>query len=333
MIELFAWFWIAIIAFAVIMYVILDGFDLGIGMLSVFVRSDADRDVMISAILPFWDGNETWLVFGVAALYGAFPKAFGVVMPALYAPMLIMVVALLFRGVSFEFRIKAGRSKRLWDYAFFGGSLLAIMMQGMILGTFIQGFSLQHLGAHLSWTKWLNPFGVFCAVALMFGYMQLGANFLMSKTHGKVQRMSFRVAGWTQFVVIAAAFVASVWSPFLDASIMQRWFDPGNMPLLSIFPILCALFWLLHFRAHKAKQEHTPFWMTVGVFVTCYFGFIVSCYPYIVPRVLDFRDAIATMAALKFMTVGAIIMMPVLVFYTVYAYRVFRGKVTGPLHY
>lgn len=333
MIELFAWFWIAIIAFAVIMYVILDGFDLGIGMLSVFVRSDADRDVMISSILPFWDGNETWLVFGVAALYGAFPKAFGVVMPALYAPMLIMVAALLFRGVSFEFRLKAGRSKRVWDYAFFGGSLVATLMQGLILGTFVQGFHLQHLGGYLPWHQWLNPFGLFCGVALVLGYMQLGANFLMSKTHGKVQGLSFRVAGWTQYWVLLCAMIASVWSPYLDSAIMERWFSVKSLPFLAVLPILCGLFWLLHYRAHKAHQEHVPFWMTVGVFMSCYLGFIVSSYPYIVPRVLDFRDAIATMAALKFMTVGAIIMMPVLVFYTVYAYRVFRGKVTDPLHY
>ena len=328
-----ATFWSGIIAMGIIIYVILDGFDLGIGMISVLFRSEHDRDLMISSILPYWDGNETWLVFGAAALYGAFPSAFSQLLPALYIPLMIMVVGLLFRGVAFEFRLKATRSKKTWDYALFFGSLIATLMQGCILGTFVSGLNPAVTRGNLHVYQWLNPFGLFCAVALIFGYVQLGANFLIAKTTGHIRTQCYKIASHTQYILALATIIASIWSPFLHHDIYERWFNPSYMPYLAMLPITCGMFWLLHFKFIKEKMDAAPFWMTVGLFITCYAGFIVSCYPYIVPRHLPFWEGTASVESLIFMTIGAVIMLPLLLFYTGYAYYIFRGKITEKIQY
>lgn len=325
--------WGGIIALGIILYVILDGFDLGIGIISIFFRATHHRDLAISTIIPVWDGNETWLVFGGAALYGAFPLAFSTIFPAIYGPALAMVLALLLRGVSFEFHLKAVKTKRFWDWLFFLGSLIATIAQGLILGEFVKGFTLKDgIGSGLTY-DWINPFGMTCAVALIFGYVLLGSNWLIAKTTGEMQNICFKISNAAQYIIVFFAVVVSVWSPFLDPAIKQRWFNPENMLYLAILPLITAGLAFLHWRALKQRREFAPFWLSVGIFVCCYIGFIISCYPYIVPRHITYLEAAAPRSSLLFMLVGACIMLPILLYYTYYSYKIFRGKVTEKIEY
>jgi cytochrome d ubiquinol oxidase subunit II len=331
--DLLALAWCGIIAFGIILYVLLGGFDIGIGIMSIFIRDENERDIMISTILPVWDGNQTWLVFGGAALYGAFPLAFSTVLPILYLPLLVMVVSLLFRGIAFEFRLKAIKTKGIWDTCFFLGSLFATIAQGLILGTFVQGFTIATLyGIHDTY-QWLNPFGAICALGLIAGYVLLGANYLIIKTVGSLQEKCFRIASIVQYFILVGFIAVSLWSPFLDPAIMQRWFNPQNMPFLAILPIATIALFYLHWRALRKKQEHQPFWCAIGMFIMCYFGFIISIYPYIVPRKLTYIEAAADESSLLFMLVGACIMLPPLLYYTYHSYKIFSGKVTQKLGY
>lgn len=321
--------WCGIIAFGVIMYVILGGFDLGIGILSIFIRDEHERDLMVSSILPVWDGNQTWLVFGGATLYGAFPAAFSAILPVMYIPLLMMVLALLFRGVAFEFRLKAVRSKRLWEICFFLGSIFATISQGFILGTFVKGFQITSPQVE----QWFNPFGIACAIALIFSYVLLGSNYLIIKTTGSLQQKSFAISSKIQYVILLGFIMVSVWSPMLDESIRTRWFNPQNMFFLAILPIITLGCFYMHVIALKKKYEYIPFWCAIGMFLMCYFGFIISCYPYIVPREITYLEAAAPPSSLLFMLVGACIMLPPLLYYTYYSYRLFRGKVTEKIGY
>lgn len=324
--------WCGLIAFGVIMYVLLGGFDLGIGILSIFIRDEDERDLMISTILPVWDGNQTWLVFGGAALYGAFPLAFSVILPIMYIPILIMVIALLFRGIAFEFRLKAIKTKRIWDMSFFLGSIFATMAQGLVLGTFVSGFTLSDTVVEMGY-QWFNPFGIACALGLICGYALLGANYLIIKTVGRLQQKAFLMAKVLQYFILVGFILVSVWSPFLDPDIMQRWFDPHNMVYLSVLPIVTLLLFVMHWYALKMKFERIPFWCVIGMFLTCYFGFIISIYPYIVPRRITYLEAAADHSSLLFMLVGACVMLPALLYYTYHSYKIFRGKVTERIDY
>lgn len=331
--EILPFIWCGIIAFGVIMYVILGGFDLGIGIMSIFFKSEDDRDLMVSSILPVWDGNQTWLVFGGAALYGAFPAAFSAILPILYIPLLIMVIALLFRGVAFEFRLKAIRTKRLWEICFFLGSIFATLSQGLILGTFVSGFTLPTTEKMASIDQWFNPFGMACAIALVFGYALLGANYLIIKTVGSLQEKSFKVSSYLQYFILAGFVMVSIWSPFLDPSIKARWFNPDYMDYLGILPFLAGCFLFAHWYSLKRKYETPPFWCVIGMFLMAYLGFIISTYPYIVPRVMTYMDAATDNSTLLFMLVGACIMLPPLLYYTLYSYKIFAGKVTEKIGY
>jgi len=327
--ALLALIWGGIIGFGIIMYVILDGFDLGIGILSIFFRSEHDRDLMVSTILPTWDGNETWLVFGGAALYGAFPLAFSTILPMLYIPILLMIIALLFRGVAFEFRFKAIKTKFFWDICFFAGSLFATIAQGLILGTFVQGFD--HMSNSVP--VWINPFAITCALALIFGYVLLGANRLITKTVGDLQNKCFHIATILQFVIFFFLTVVSIWSPFLDPAILQRWFNPSYMPYLALLPTTAISLLFIHWYALKKKFEHLPFIASVGIFIVSYAGFIISSYPYIVPRSITYLQAASNQSSLSFMLVGACIMLPILLYYTYHSYVIFKGKVTEKIGY
>ncbi len=327
--ELLPLVWCGIIAFGVIMYVILGGFDLGIGILSIFFRDEYERDLMISSILPVWDGNQTWLVFGGAALYGAFPAAFSAILPVMYIPLLMMVLALLFRGVAFEFRLKAVKTKRLWEICFFLGSIFATISQGFILGTFVKGFQI----ASPQIEQWFNPFGIACAIALIFGYVLLGANYLIIKTTGQLQQTSFKISSKVQYVIFLGFVMVSIWSPMLDESIKARWFDPHHMIFLAILPLITLGCFFMHVKALQKKYEYVPFWCAIGMFLMCYFGFIISCYPYIVPREITYLEAAAPPSSLLFMLIGACIMLPPLLYYTYYSYKLFRGKITEKIGY
>ena len=328
--NVLAFVWLGIIGLGIILYVVLDGFDLGLGIVSLFIQDHHERDIAISSILPVWDGNETWLVFGGAALYGAFPLAFSTLLPILYLPILVMVIALLFRGVAFEFRLKAHKSKPFWDKCFFTGSLLATLMQGMILGSFIEGYEL-HKGYILY--QWLSPFSVFCGVALVFGYCLLGVDRLIIKTTGRLQNHLYAISKKLQYTILVAAVIVSIWTPYVDPDIHARWYNPHLMPILSLFPIITATCFILHVYGIRHKKEHIPFYATIAMFLLCYLGFVVSVYPFIVPRDITFLQASAANHTLVFMLVGAAIMLPLLLAYTFYAYFIFRGKITKPLQY
>jgi len=331
--NILAAIWAILIAFGIILYIILDGFDLGIGMMVLFFKNEHDRDIMISTVLPVWDGNETWLVFAGATLYGAFPLAFSVIMPILYLPVFIMVIALLFRGISFEFRLKGIKSKPFWDICLFLGSLFSTIAQGLILGTFVQGFSLTVRSEGDPFSQWLNPFGIACSIALIFGYLLLGSSRLISKTTGKLQENCFKVSSKLQYAMWGFVIMVSIWSPFLNYEIKQRWFNPQYMPYLAILPMLAIVSLITHWYAIKNEYEHIPFWSSVGVFLSCYFGFIISTYPYIVPRHITYIQAAAPRSSLLFMLVGACIMLPPLLYYTYFSYKIFSGKTTEKIWY
>ncbi len=325
--------WCGIIAFGVIMYVLLGGFDIGIGIMSLFFRDENERDILISTILPVWDGNQTWLVFGGAALYGAFPLAFSTILPIMYMPILLMVIALLFRGIAFEFRLKAIKTKKLWDTCFFLGSIFATVAQGLILGTFVQGFTVPSIHDTTNIYLWFNPFGIACALGLISGYVLLGANYLIIKTVGQLQKKCYNVASKMQYVIFLGFIMVSVWSPFLDPAIKERWLNPANMPYLAVLPIITLSLFLIHCYAIKKHHEHLPFWCTIGMFLMCYIGFIISIYPYIVPRQISYLEAASDDSALLFMLVGACVMLPPLLFYTYHSYKIFSGKVTQKIGY
>lgn len=333
--ETLPFVWYCIIGFVVIMYVILDGFDLGIGILSMFVRDPKQRDLMVSAILPVWDGNETWLVLGGAMLYGAFPKAFATILPVLYIPLILMVVSLLFRGITFEFRLKAhGPHRGGWEIAFFLGSLIAALIQGLVVGTFVQGITLGIPGdvdisaANPMHYQWLTPFSLMCGFAMVFGYLLLGANWLIAKTHGELQDFCYHVSKFALVAVAFFMFIISFWTPFVDAFARGRWFSPEFLPYVAFLPLASFLMFVLHWLSlQNRKHAEAPFWYSIGIFLTGYLGFGISTFPYIVPHMITFTDAAAPSGSLKFMLVGTCIMLPILLFYTFYSYRIFRGKV------
>lgn len=327
--------WIGIIALGIVLYVILDGFDLGIGIISPFFPKK-ERDIMISTILPVWDGNETWLVLGGATLYGAFPLAFSMLLPTLYLPILIMVCALLFRGVSFEFRMKADVGKKFWDIMFVIGSVVATLMQGIMLGTFVQGFDATQLDIKLLIIPsyaWLTPFSLSCGIALLFGYGLLASTWLITKTEKHLQQDCYKAAKICLVVVALFAIGLSIWSPMIDDNIRERWLDPRLMGYLAILPLMSIVFWVWCWLGIKKEKEYSPFWTTIAIFLCCYLGFIISSYPYIVPHQITYWQAAAPKKSLQFMLIGAVIMLPILLYYTFHAYRIFRGKVTDVIHY
>lgn len=320
--------WAVIISFAIIMYVILDGFDLGIGILFPFVKTTEHRDIMMNSVAPIWDGNETWLVFGAASLYAAFPIAYSTLLPTLYLPIMVMLAALIFRGVAFEFRFKAHKSQYLWDIAFCAGSTIAAFGQGIVLGTFVQGYG-DRMPLMISDYHWLTPFSITTGVAVVVGYGLLGATWLIAKTVGDLQERMFKFA---KFLLLGVSFfmaVVSLWSPFISPHILHRWFDWPNPLYLAPLPILTTIVALFNFFALYKRYEYWPFILSAVLFILAYIGFCVSAYPYIIPHALPVWDAASAPSSLKFILVGVIVLLPILLAYTVYAYRVFWGKITS----
>lgn len=319
--------WGGILAFAVLMYVLLDGFDLGIGILFPWIPDRENRAIMMNSVAPVWDGNETWLVFGAAALYSAFPIAYSTLLPILYLPIMTMLGALIFRGVAFEFRFKAVRSRLLWDVAFSLGSITAAFCQGLILGTFIHGYTSpngEHIGQYY---VWFSPFSVVTGLAVVAGYALLGANWLIMKTEGPLQDYMFHIA---KIYLIAVGFfiaLVSLWTPFIDPEILHRWFSLPNFFYLLPLPLLTAAAWLYCLYALYRREEKSPFIMSVLLFWFCYVGLAISAWPYLVPRSITIWQAASNSKALLFTLVGALILIPLLLAYSIYAYRVFKGKV------
>lgn len=319
--------WAGILGFAVFMYVLMDGFDLGIGILFPLAPGESERDQMMDSVAPVWDGNETWLVLGGSGLFAAFPLAYGILLPALYLPLLLMLIALVFRGVAFEFRYKARTSRWIWNHAFFLGSLFATVAQGLVLGAFVQGLEVDGTRFVGGAFDWLSPFSLFCGLALVPGYGLLGACWLILKTEGSLQDWAYGAARMLLILVIAATAVVSLWTPFLNPAIGERWFSWPNIVLLSPVPLVTAALALALWRAIRRRRQVQPFLMAMGLFLLAYAGLAISLWPHVVPPTVTLWEAASPPATQIFLLVGIAVLIPITLAYTAYSYYVFRGKV------
>jgi cytochrome d ubiquinol oxidase subunit II len=318
--------WAGIIGVAVALYVILDGFDLGIGMLFPFAKDDAERDRMLAAIAPFWDGNETWLVLGGGGLLVAFPRAYSIIMPAFYLPIIVMLLALVFRGVTFEFRSIAHR-KPIWNAVFAAGSTLAGFCQGLILGGLVQGVKIEGGGFAGGPFDWATPFGAMCGVGVVAGYALLGATWLMLKTDGDMAERAAAKAKVLLVAVLVFMAAVSIFTPLTTPRIAERWFTLPNLFYLSPVPVLTALIAIAAWRWIGQRREAAPFLATIALFLLGYLGLAISTFPYIVPPDLTIRAAAAAPSSQAFMLIGTVVMLPIILGYTALAYWLFRGKV------
>lgn len=321
--------WSVIIAFVVFLYVLLDGFDLGLGIIFPFAPNDESRDKMMNSIAPFWDGNETWLVLGGGGLLVAFPLAYSIILPALYLPVMFMLLGLIFRGVAFEFRFKATRhGRKFWDYIFHFGSMAATFFQGIILGSFLQGFRVRQGVFAGSSFDWLTPFALTVGIALIFGYALLGSTWLIMKTEGETYHWARKIGLYILFYVVMFMGIVSLWIPYLNEHIMNRWFTLPNFFYLLPIPLTSlAVILLLIYSLFNHNGDLKPFLYTVSLFTLCYVGLAVSVLPWVVPHSYTIWQAAAHAESLSLSLVAVIILLPLILFYTGYCYYVFRGKV------
>lgn len=321
------------IGFCIMMYVILDGFDLGIGILFPLFPDKHDRNVLMSTILPVWDGNQTWLVLGGASLYGAFPLAFSLILPALYMPIFVMILGLLLRGITFEFRLKATKSLRVWDVIFFLSSTVVTICQGLVVGAFVKGFdfvngSTTELTYHL-----FTKFNILCSIALLFGYALLGSTWIIGKTTGAIQKRMYRIAKICLFFTAFFLMIVSLCTPFIDTAVRNIWFNPHYIFKLALLPLVTGGLILYFIYALYQRKEYILFWLTIGIFMCSYSGFGISTYPYLIPRILTVWDAAAPHSSQIFIIVGASLLLPILLGYTMYSYYIFRGKIKDIIGY
>jgi cytochrome d ubiquinol oxidase subunit II len=317
--------WALIIGFGVIMYVIMDGFDLGLGILYPFAPDEASRDVMMNSVAPVWDGNETWLVLGGAGLLGAFPLVYSVFLPALYIGVFLMLAGLIFRGVAFEFRFKSRRNRHWWNRAFCWGSAVAAFAQGAVVGTYIQGFAVENFAYVGGAFDWLTPFTVMTGFGLMAGYALLGATWLILKSEGHVQAWAYRITPILLVAVLAVFAAVSLWTPFVNPDVWARWFS--NIQLIWILPTLALACAFVVHRSVKARREGLPFVATLGMFIFTYLGLVVSKWPVIVPPNYTIWDAASAPESQLFLLIGVLFVIPIVLTYTAWTYWVFRGKV------
>jgi cytochrome d ubiquinol oxidase subunit II len=319
--------WAALIAFAVLAYVVLDGFDLGVGILFPLIRGEANRDEAMNSVAPVWDGNETWLVLGGGGLLAVFPLAYAIIMSALYVPIIVMLLALVFRGVAFEFRWRTKRGQFLWDWAFAGGSLLAAFAQGVTLGALVQGIAVEGRAYVGGWWDWLSAFSLLTGLALVIGYALLGATWLIWKTEGHVQRRAYDIAFWAAPATLLLIAVFSVWTPFLHSLYAQRWFAWPLVLLVVPVPLAVLGAGFLLLKGLTERREVAPFLASLALFTMCFVGLGISFFPYMVPHAVTIHEAAAPDNSLAFLLVGAAVLVPIILAYTAYTYWVFRGKV------
>ncbi len=322
-----AFIWAILIAFAVLAYIILDGFDLGIGILFPFLRNTSQRDVAMNTVAPIWDGNETWLILGGGGLFAVFPLAYAVIMPALYAPIIAMLLGLIFRGVAFEFRWKANTSKAVWDWSFFIGSLVATFAQGIALGALVQGIDVVDRAYAGGWWDWLTPFSITTGIAVVVGYTLLGTTWLIAKTEGDIQQQAYEWAWSAGIGLIVMIGIVSLWTPFLNDVYMQRWFAFPAILYVAPVPLLVIATAYSLFKGLELRREFQPFLSALALFVLCFIGLGIGFYPYMVPHSITIWQAAGPESSLLFLLVGASVLLPLILAYTAYSYWVFRGKI------
>ncbi len=324
----FALISVAVIAFCLIMYVLLDGFDLGVGILFPFAGNEETRDSMINSIAPVWDGNETWLIMGGAVLFAGFPQAYAIVLSAFYLPIMLMLFSLIFRGVAFEFRMKANESKFLWTAVFFAASFMAAFSQGLLLAGLITGVHVEN-GEFAGGTfDWVSPFALIVGFGMVCGYGLLGATWLVRKTEYDLLVMSFRASMVFMIAILIFMAIVSMYTPRLVPQIAERWFSGDNMFYLLPAPIvglLCA--WRL-WHDLRAKREDSPFFWAIGLFLSGYLGLAASFWPYIIPFELTIWDTSSPASSQLFLLIPIAFILPITLLYSWYSYRVFRGKVS-----
>jgi cytochrome d ubiquinol oxidase subunit II len=325
--------WFGLLVTALFLYVLLDGFDLGVGILFPFAPSDECRDRMMNSIAPFWDGNETWLVLSGGGLFAAFPLAYAILMPALYMPVILMLLGLIFRGVAFEFRFKAAKSRFVWDYAFHFGSIVAAFMQGMILGAFVRGVQVEGRSFAGHPFDWLNAYSFMTGVALLFGYALLGASWLVMKTDGITHDWARKCASYVLGYVGVFMGIVSVSMPIMNAGVRDLWFTLPNFYYLLPVPLVTLALFIFIWRDLRRGVENRPFFLSIGVFLMGYLGLGISLWPWLVPFAVTFRQAAAAPSSQSFLLVGTIVILPVILVYTAFCYYVFRGKASHEGYY
>ncbi len=317
--------WAGIIAFGVIMYVLMDGFDLGVGILFPFAPHEEARDVMMNSVAPVWDGNETWLILGGAGLLAAFPLVYTILLPALYIGVFLMLAGLIFRGVAFEFRFKSNRSRYLWNIAFAGGSTVAAFAQGVVVGAYVQGFAVEsnvYVGGAFDW---LTPFSVLTGLGLVAGYALLGSTWTIMKTEGEIQDWAYRITPYLLGAVLVVFAIISVWTPFVKQEVFERWFSAIQVIwILPALALYCA--WKI-FQSVRQRRDGMPFVATMGLFLFTYLGLLGSMWPYVVPPEITLYDAASAWESQLFLLLGLLFVVPIVLVYTAWTYWVFRGKV------
>lgn len=319
--------WAFIIAFAVFAYVVMDGFDLGIGILFPTFDVGRERDRAMNSIAPVWDGNETWLVLGGGGLFAAFPLAYAVILPATYPLIIAMLLGLVFRGVAFEYRWRDPGHRRLWDAAFTGGSLVAAMAQGMTLGALLQGIEVVDRAYAGSWFDWLTPYTLLCGLGVVAGYALLGSTWLIWKLDGPGQAHARKLALRSALATIVLMGAVSLYNVFLNAEYAERWLTAPEIYFAAPVPILTAIVALSMIQAIRKARNSKPFWLSIALFFFGMAGLGVTMWPYVVPPGVTIWDAAAPERSQVFMLIGVAITLPLIIAYTAWAYWVFRGKV------
>jgi len=318
-------FWASLIAFAILVYVVLDGYDLGVGILFGTTRDERYRGIMMNAIAPFWDGNEVWLILIGASLFGAFPIVYSIFLPAFYLPMALMLCALIFRGVAFEFRYRAKRFRWMWDWGFFLGSLTVSLVQGMAIGRMVQELPVintQYAGGAFDW---LTPFSVFCGIGLVLGYALLGASWLVLKTDGPLRDWAYRRVGWLLTGVLAVLALVSLYTLLAHLRVRDRWLE--NM-WLAVFPLIILLASSILWAGVRRRHDGVPYGMAIVIFLGAFLALAGSFWPYMIPFSVTIMDAAAPVQTLEFLFYGAgIVIFPIVLIYTGIVYWVLRGKV------
>lgn len=317
--------WAFIIAFGIIMYVMMDGFVLGQGILFPFAPNEESRDVMMNSVAPVWDGNGTWLILGGAGLLAAFPRVYTIILPALYIGVFLMLAGLIFRGVAFEFRFKAKTSRYLWNWAFSGGSIVAAFAQGAVVGSYIQGYNVVG-GVYVGGAfDWLTPFTVLTGLGMVAGYGLLGSTWLILKSKGALQEWAYNLTPWLLLAVLVVFGIIGAWTPYVDNYVYERWFS--GISFIWLLPVITLTFAWGVYSSVKKRHDNKPFFATMGLFVFTYLGLIASKFPYVVPPSYTLWDAASAHESQLFLLLGLLFVIPFVLVYTAWTYWVFRGKV------